>query len=861
MNAHRLLALGCIAAASVVAAFECTPLGDIPLGVCGNSIVEPDAGEQCDNFELDAFACYASDAGAGRACHVACGDAGECPVGWGCGTDQVCRKPLGTFQPLAFQSTDVVLLALADFDGDGRRDVVTQGTGVTRIHYLDGTGAVAATAQVDLLRGTIATGDLTADGLASLVVFDRSVKTDTDGGGLTASGTGLELFRGQSDRTLSASLFKSFPLPGSTDARSFPGKVIVQSTHPGADDIVVYAEQPGADGGTAGALGYYDPLLNFQVIALFTPAGQLSGDVATGSVPNNPDGCDSVVIGFRGEKTATVVPLCKSPTEPNALGAGYRAPATISFGSNAINGPVLLADVIGNDGILDVVTTSAAGVVALPGASDGSFGAPVIDPVATDGPVFAVADVDGDGQPDYVDRSGVYFSSTKTRLAGSENLTAAYARDMNHDGHPDVVGISPLGVDFFDGNGTVAMNHRFYDLPLSAALSIGDVDGDSNEDVIVATVPPSPATSTVSVLYGNAASYPSDPVALGAVTTTLHLATAKLSWFFGEPNDAIASIVVMGRDAQGNVVVIPVKGSSDRQLVSPLVLTSSTNQLSNRDAPLAGAVGVVRAPTTNGLARSVTAIAAAPTDAGDPTLSLRLWTAPTSDDIALLDTNLLVIPDGGLTLPAGQSGARGVGVVMVDLNPSANDGDEAVVAIPSDPGTPGALTVANMAGGWTGSSQPLDVAARVLGGTVVPVKLARADFDGDGLLDVLAVYARPTDGGTTTDVAAQVFFSDGQGHLVSPATVPIPPLAGGAGAIHAKADGTAQVAVASAVGITLYALVPGTRTFDQGTVVSGAPFAEAIDLACGDVNGDGIEDVVVARPNGFEVLLGQAEIP
>lgn len=865
MNRFRLFALGIVvAAAGTGAVLDCTALSPIALDVCGNSIVEPEAGEQCDNFPVGAFACYAKDAGT-RACHVACGDGGACPAGWGCGADGVCRQPAVTFRALPTVTADVLSVSLADFDGDHQLDLVTLGSGVTRVHYFDTSGAVAATAQVDLLHSAIATGDLTSDGLASLVVFDRTVKDDAVTG-VTANGTGVELFRGQTDRTLAASLFKSFPLPGATDARSFPGKVIVQSNHPGADDIVVFVEEP-SDGGTAGALGYYDPSTNFQLIHPFSTAGVLTGDIPTGHIPNNPDGCDSAVVGFKGNNTATVIPLCSSPTQANLTDT--RPPTTVSFAPHNIGlSPILLADVVGADGILDIVMGPSAGVVmTLAGDSTGGFGPAVVTTPATLGPVLAVGDLDGDGKPDYVDRGGILFSSNGARLAAADNITTAYVRDANHDGFLDVIAITRLGVDFFSGTGGVAMNHRFYDIPGTTFLAVGDFDGDSNVDAVVATSPPSPSPSSISVLYGNAASYPSDPVALGDVTTTLHVAAAKLSWFFGEPNDSIASLIVMGRDTASNVVVIPVKGSSDRQLTSPLVLTDSTNQLNNRDAPLAGAVGTVLAPTTKGLAKSVTVIASPPgaPDASATAIPLRLWTAPAStDDRAVLDTNLLVIPpDGGLSLSAGLQGARGAAATMVDLDPSAGNGDEMVIVVPSEGTGSGTLTVASLASGeWAGTSVPFDGEARTLAnGALASVKLVRADFDGDGLDDVLVVYGPlQPDGGSTGAVAARVLFNDDAGHLVSPADVPIVS-GGGVAVIHAKADATAQVVVAGSTGLVLYALQPGTRTFDQGTTIVPAAFDEAIDAVCGDVNGDGVEDLVIAHLGGFDVLLGQAVIP
>src|SRR5207253_7954877 len=93
MNVRRWLAAGgAVAGAATAVDLACTALPDIQPNVCGNSIVEMDAGEQCEPIQGDANTCYRSDAGA-RACHLMCSATLACPAGWGCSADGVCRTP------------------------------------------------------------------------------------------------------------------------------------------------------------------------------------------------------------------------------------------------------------------------------------------------------------------------------------------------------------------------------------------------------------------------------------------------------------------------------------------------------------------------------------------------------------------------------------------------------------------------------------------------------------------------------------------------------------------------------------------------------------------------------------------------
>jgi hypothetical protein len=159
---------------------------------------------------------------------------------------------------------------------------------------------------------------------------------------------------------------------------------------------------------------------------------------------------------------------------------GFAATTTVTLPGDY--GSMALADV-GGDGVLDLVTALETGLgprlVVLPGAGDGTFGAPLGAGTPLDGDypaALVVEDFDGDGKPDAAVAHVFVTDGIVTILRGDG--AGGFARFAG----------SPYDI----GSGTLAIN-------------AGDVDGDGRLDLASPIVPAAGdhRSSTVGLLLGN----------------------------------------------------------------------------------------------------------------------------------------------------------------------------------------------------------------------------------------------------------------------------------------------------------------------------------------------------------------------
>ena len=307
-----------------------------------------------------------------------------------------------------------------------------------------------------------------------------------------------------------------------------PNSVVVADANgDGAPDLLVATT---ADEGAAQNPGYADVILN-------TPGslGTFRTGVHYSITGTNPSSIQAVNLTGTGLPDLVIANFGTGSVSVFMHGA---TPGTYNSAVDVVTGgqpnQVVAADLNG-DGKPDLVLadmSSSGNVIVLMAdpANPGKFLAPMKLPTNLTTPSVAVGDLDGSGAPAIVaatfDSSGdngavmIFFQNPQQRgtfqapvsfPAGAQPQSVKIA-DVNGDGHLDIIvaNFGPGG----DGKGSAGVSVLLQDsthpgsfLPpvtystpgASIDVAVEDVDGDHNEDIVVANLAPA-ATGSVSVL-------------------------------------------------------------------------------------------------------------------------------------------------------------------------------------------------------------------------------------------------------------------------------------------------------------------------------------------------------------------------
>lgn len=160
---------------------SCADLQDIPLGVCGNNVV--DEGEDCEGPQDTERLC--AKAGAEHECRFIWSDVAHCPEGMAYGADQRCRAPSGSFAESTFFELPGNRLFTTDLEGDGSLEVASivqaaDGPALS-LSNVSAAGAFSLGAPLPS-SGYVGIGELSGDERPDVAL---SIRDGADNGGLT----------------------------------------------------------------------------------------------------------------------------------------------------------------------------------------------------------------------------------------------------------------------------------------------------------------------------------------------------------------------------------------------------------------------------------------------------------------------------------------------------------------------------------------------------------------------------------------------------------------------------------------------------------------------------------------------------
>jgi hypothetical protein len=845
-------------------ALSCADLGTLSRNQCGNGVIE--LGEDCDGKGIGESQCSS-------ACRLLCTEAdGSCPAGWGCGSDGLCRQPKGEYEPFGSTlSISADRLTLADFDGDGRSDVLATRGSTFTIAYLDPSGLQSTTTTASFAdqsaRGDVpAAGDVNGDAQADLAFRVRG---------------GLAILRGQPDRTLTASVFSGAldePV-GKDDA------LVIADVDPRGASLgeEIFALRP--DGlylvhSTNTADRPSGPLLAF-------PSGHppLVGLVASPFVLGLPSasGVD-LAFAFEGENHVTVYkpfvistetgsaeylwndgtiapPVKVSlPTGAKVTGgiffASFGSPAMVIVGEDASGAPTVFTSFYAGSSYTSDPALSPADNLATPFAQLDADGEPATGDLA-EAPV-AIADINGDGYFDLVSPRGLFLSACQSPGAcgaAAEPPGTRYTLAARPDGDARWTsavfsgnsalylassdpGLTHIRAANIGSGSTQLIAFNTFRVPTQAPvknIALSDLDGDGRIDVAFSQASArDPALDSLHIAFGNAFQIPTASVDLGDLGSIAQVG-ATLSLSPTDLNDYAGDLVVRAQ-TNGQPALYRLDGSTDRQLQSPLALTDTCDPATGISLGTARATAMGRFDTKDGNDVAVLY--------EEPGGGYALWSIDPGSTITA-DVCASKIGPGEL-----DPGSDDITMLSADLD---GDGRDEVLILPR--GTPKLIHAKiGASGAWEVETIALDqpyvgVTIADLGARAAGVKAAP---------DVIL----------WSETGVAILWNDGTGQLSTKAEAKLdvasatcdgasagPPL--GVAALNMDADKEKELVIVTerATLVADFEDAAGRKLGKPGCA-SGVLAGGGKAVTTGDVDGNGVTDLVFARPGGIQIFTG-----
>jgi hypothetical protein len=825
--------------------------------LCGNNVVEPQVGEDCDLVVDDALgedlSCGPAD-GSAQQCRYVC-DGAECPRSWACGDDGICRPASGMFEadedPVAV--VDAQEIALRDIQGDEEGELVVRLEGDLFVFVSDDVGYAEQHAlSIPNPRGGLAFADFDEDELADLVLPAASRALDA-----TAE-PWVHALRSDGERLVSVIV------PQTYAQRRIVAVTGVPTAQPGVEVLLRVLTL---------ANGRLQASASEPTCARPT-AGASLGLGGTGAVPVPAVGLlfaelrPHAAVAVAGDRDVTLVevehtcgpnvcePRSGAGQEPGGRRGGQPCAVRLSATQvvrmpKAVADPgCLLLDTDG-DGDADLVCHVEGGALAVAVADDAAFAdgqpagglfadlddLPGLQPreCAPQRRILAARDLVGDSRDDLVTPHGVFealdggFRRVFARTLGN-GWGEAVVADFDRDGRLELVatvlqqdqGCAPTRLQALEDTGGA-----YSEVPVRAVsspqqLRTGDFDGDGIDDVAV--IESAPHSVRAAVLFGDTKEALEDKVSVGGFAQVSGLAVVRAREGTEINEERLSDLAIVSEDGEFFTLVT---GTTKRSLLSPLAFDGVSGR-----APivtLAGTLGPRAQPQ------------------GPPdVLTLapdRGWLV--RDDDVHHGDEPVVVPVDGLPLRIACS-TWAVGPARVEGGSliAGVDGHAprlSAVEHDCDLVGPAPTLVVGRFEGTRAAPVLTTTAAAVAGNVRAPTRVEVFDFDGSGMPDVVVHFAGPG--------SLQWLVDPAPGAAVGTMLPLLPELEVlAAAAIDADADDGLELAVMTPDGLRIAdydaarqtALVVSEPAFG----LPRAPVAGAfVSLVAGDADGDELTDL------------------